>query len=156
MLKYTKILCAFEFDDNSIAALHLAATLAKESNATLYILHITKVPNQDMDVPVPIDKNPRWERDARTKLARVAKKELAADIRIKLEVASGLPSVDIVRLANELDVDLIVMATHGRSGLMHFMMGSVTEEVIKEATCPVLVIRPSAETQKARSETVTA
>jgi len=69
MLKYTKILCAFDFDGNSTAALLLAGALAKESNATLHILHIARVPTQDMDVPLPFDADPRWEKEARTRLA---------------------------------------------------------------------------------------
>src|ERR1700691_5025811 len=69
MLKYSKIMCAFEFDGNSTAALLLSGTLAKESNATLYILHIARVPTQDMDVPLPFDSHPRWEKEARSRIA---------------------------------------------------------------------------------------
>jgi len=51
-----------------------------------------------------------------------------------------VPDIDIVRAANELGADLIVMVTHGRTGLEHLVMGSVTEKVIREASCPVLVL----------------
>ena len=71
MLNYSKILCAFEFDGNSTAALLLASALAEETNATLYVLHIARVPTQDMDVPLPFDADPRWEREARAKLALI-------------------------------------------------------------------------------------
>lgn len=57
------------------------------------------------------------------------------------EVASGAPAEAIVRLAQERQVDLIVMSTHGRTGLFHVLLGSVAEKVVHEALCPVLVIR---------------
>jgi len=141
MLKYNRILCAFEFDGNSTAALYLAGSIAKESNATLHILHIARVPIQDMDVPLPFNSEPRWERESRARLTQIVKQSLKARVRYVIEVRTGVPDIDIVRAAKELAVDLIVMATHGRSGLQHFVLGSVTEHVIREASCPVLVLR---------------
>jgi universal stress protein A len=144
MLKYDRILCAFEFDGNSTAALSLAGSIAKESNATLHILHIARVPIQDMDVPLPFNSEPRWERESKARLAQIVKQSLKARVRYVIEVRTGVPDIDIVRAAKELAVDLIVMATHGRSGLEHFVLGSVTEHVIREASCPVLVMRAMA------------
>jgi universal stress protein A len=140
MLNYSKILCAFEFDGDSTPALVLGSTLAKESNATLYILHIARVPTQDMDVPLPFEDDPRWVKEARTKLALIVKNRLKARVKYVIDVRSGVPDVDIVRAAQELGVDLIVMVTHGRTGLDHLVLGSVTEHVIREAPCPVLVL----------------
>jgi len=142
MLKYTKILCAFEFDGNSIAALSLASSLASESDATLYVLHIARVPTHDMDVPLPIDEHPRWEKEARDKLEKIVHDTVKPKVKRVIDVRTGVPNVDIVRTARELNVDLIVMATHGRTGLAHFFMGSTTEHVIRETGCPVLVLRP--------------
>jgi universal stress protein A len=141
MLKYNRILCAFEFDGNSTAALSLAGSIAKENDATLHILHIARVPTQDMDVPLPFNSEPRWERESKARLTQIVKQSLKARVRYVIEVRTGVPDIDIVRAAKELAVDLIVMATHGRSGLQHFVLGSVTEHVIREASCPVLVLR---------------
>jgi len=146
MLNYKKIMCAFEFDGNSTAALLLSGTLAKESNATLYILHIARVPNQDMDVPLPFDAVPRWEKEARSRLAQIVKETLNPEVQSVIEVRSGVPDLDIVRAARDLAVDLIVMVTHGRTGLEHWVLGSVTEHVIREAPCPVLVLHHTAST----------
>ena len=140
MLNYKKIMCAFEFDGDSTAALLLSGTLAKESNATLYILHIARVPNQDMDVPLPFDAVPRWEKEARSRLGQIIKETLKPEVQSVIEVRSGVPDLDIVRAARDLSVDLIVMVTHGRTGLEHWVLGSVTEHVIREAPCPVLVL----------------
>ena len=140
MLKYSKILCTFEFDGNSTAALLLSSTLAKESNATLYILHIARVPTQDMDVPLPFDADPRWEKEARAKLELIVHNTLKDEVQCVIDVRTGVPDTDIVRAAHELGVDLIVMVTHGRHGFEHFVLGSVTEHVIRGAHCPVLVL----------------
>jgi universal stress protein A len=149
MLNYKKIMCAFEFDDDSTAALQLSGTLSKESNATLYILHIARVPTQDMDVPLPFDSHPRWETEARSKLEPIVRSTLHADVQYVIDIRSGVPNLDIVRAARELAVDLIVMVTHGRTGLEHLILGSVTEHVIREAHCPVLVLHHTAPTQPA-------
>jgi universal stress protein A len=146
MLNYSKILCAFEFDGNSIAALLLASTLAKESNATLHVLNIARVPIPDMDVPLPFDANPRWEKEARAKLAAIVHDTISAEVQCVLDVRTGAPDIDIVRAARELGVDLIVMVTHGRTGLEHLILGSITEHVIREAPCPVLVLHHTAST----------
>jgi len=151
MLNYTKIMCAFEFDGNSTAALLLAATLAKESNATLYILHIARVPREDMDVPLAFDADPRWEKEARHRLEQIVRGALHSDVHYVIDIRSGVPDLDIVRAARELAVDLIVMVTHGRTGLEHLILGSVTERVIREAHCPVLVLHRTASTSTASS-----
>jgi universal stress protein A len=146
MLKYTKILCTVEFDGNSTAALSLASSLASESDATLYVLHIARVPTHDMDVPLPIGEHPRWEKEARDKLAKIVHDTVKPKVKCVIDVRTGVPNVDIVRAARDLGVDLIVMATHGRTGLAHFVLGSVTEHVIRETVCPVLVLRPGSPT----------
>jgi universal stress protein A len=141
MLKYTKIMCAFEFDGNSTSALSLASKLASESDATLYVLHIARVPTHDMDVPLPIDQHPRWETAAREKLQKIVDNTVTPQVKRVIDVRSGVPNIDIVRAARELAVDLIVMATHGHTRFAHLLLGSVTEHVIREAPCPVLVLR---------------
>jgi universal stress protein A len=149
MLNYKKVMCAFEFDGDSTAALRLSGTLAKENNATLYVVHIARVPPQDMDVPLPFDSHPRWETEARSKLEPIVRSTLHADVQYVIDIRSGVPNLDIVRAARELAVDLIVMVTHGRTGLEHLILGSVTEHVIREAPCPVLVLHHTAPTQPA-------
>ena len=149
MLIYRKILCPFEFDGNSRAALLLSSALAKESKATLYVLHIAAIPTHDMDVPLPFDSHPRWETEARSKLEPIVRSTLHADVQYVIDIRSGVPNLDIVRAARELAVDLIVMVTHGRTGLEHLILGSVTEHVIREAPCPVLVLHHTAPTQPA-------
>ena len=141
MTKFHKILCPIDFDHNSSAALEIACELAEGRGATLHLLHVARVPPQDMDVPLPFDADPRWERAARAKLERIAREKLEGKVRYQLHVVSGTPDDDVVRMAGELGADLVVMATHGRKGLSHFMLGSVAERVMREADCPVLTMR---------------
>ncbi len=142
MLDYKNILCALDFDEHQNAVLRLAAALARESDAILHVLHIARIPTADMDVPVPIGKEPRWEHEARARIERLIQQNLTASVKYMIEVKSGLPDGDIVRAAARLGADLIVIATHGRGGLKHLALGSVAEQVIRNAGCPVLVIRP--------------
>ena len=93
-----------------------------------------------MDVPLPFDADPRWEKEARAKLEQIVKQTLGPDVNTSSKSRSGVPDLDIVRAARDLAVDLIVMVTHGRNGLEHLVLGSVTEHVIREAPCPVLVL----------------
>jgi len=142
MLGYTRILCALDFDEHSTLIFLLAAALAKESNATLCVLHIARVPTPDMDVPSSFDADPRWEREARLRLEDIIRRHVEEGLCYEIHVKSGLPDVDIVREATRSGVDLIVIATHGRRGFSHLVLGSVTEHVIRDATCPVLVVWP--------------
>jgi nucleotide-binding universal stress UspA family protein len=141
MVGFKRILCPIEFDQTSLDALTLAYDLARESHATLYLLHVARIPADYMDVPLPFPENPRWERQAREKLERIAAERLQSGFDYQINVVSGTPDIDVLRMANELKVDLIVMATHGRKGLKHLVLGSVAERVVREAHCPVLTIR---------------
>jgi universal stress protein A len=140
--KFRKILCPIDFDYDSTAALNVACELAEVNDATIHLLHVARVPPQDMDVPLPFDADPRWERAARLRLERLARERLDGKVRYQIHVVSGTPDDDVLRMADALHVDLVVMATHGRKGLSHFILGSVAERVMREARCPVLTIRP--------------
>lgn len=81
------------------------------------------------------------EEQGRTALASVSEAAAAAGVRAEVRVAEGHPSEEILRAAAEWSADLVVMGTHGRSGLAHLLLGSVAERVIRHASCPVLVVR---------------
>ena len=82
-------------------------------------------------------------RDAsREALERVPDSSLAQGLRITREVRVGTPFVEIVRHARELQADLVVIGTHGRTGLAHVLLGSTAEKVVRKAHCPVLTVRP--------------
>jgi universal stress protein A len=143
MLTVKKILCPIDLHDlTSFSALEYACGLAQKNRATLYLLHVARTPGPDMDAPVAIGPHPHWEVEAQQQLEEIARQRLDATLAYEIVVRGGIPESEITRMASELGIDLIVMATHGRSGLAHFILGSVAEAVIREAPCPVLTVRP--------------
>jgi nucleotide-binding universal stress UspA family protein len=139
---FRKILCPVDFDPNSLSALDLAKDVALKYQAKLYLLHVARIPNPDMDAPVAIAPHPHWERTAYDRLMRTARQKLAG-LTYEVVVKEGIAKSGILEAINELGIDLVVMASHGRSGLTHFLLGSVAEEVVRSALCPVLVVKPN-------------
>lgn len=117
MSRFSTILCPVDFEPNSLRVLRLAGEIAQEHKATLHVLHVTDIPIPPKpEVTVPFDK---METVVTVKLNRLAR----------------------LRAARRLGANLIIMATHGRRGLRHLVLGSVAERVVREARCPVLTIR---------------
>ncbi len=138
---FKKILCPIDFDDNSIMALDYARDLAKEHDATLHVLHVDFVPL--VSTGLPLEPYPAVaDEPGRLELRKIAREHLHDRVRYELAVRTGKPADWINQLAEELDVDLIVMATHGRTGVARLFLGSVAEHVIRTSRRPVLTIRP--------------
>jgi universal stress protein A len=143
VFKFQKILCPIDLDHESFSALECARDLAQKTGATLYLLNAARTPAPDMDAPVAIGPHPHWEQAAQHRLEQIAGRQLQGGVPYQTIVRDGIPETVIVEVAAELAADLIVMATHGRSGLVHFILGSVAETVIREAGCPVLTMKPN-------------
>jgi len=126
-----------------MAALDLARDLAIANAAKLYLLHVAAIPPADMDSPVPIPENPRWEREARVKLDQIGHDRLEGKLPYEVLIESGIAQDVVTRIAREVDVDLIVMATHARRGLKRLVLGSVAEAIAHAATCAVLTLKPA-------------
>src|SRR5579864_351744 len=139
MIKFANILCPVDFDEASLLAIEIAVKMAKENGATLRLIHIARVPRPDMDVPLPFSSKPRWERAARERLEQIAAEHVAGKVSYEIGVISGAPDQDIAAEADRVNADLIVMGTHGRRGISHFVLGSVAESVLRSAKCPVMV-----------------
>lgn len=141
---FDKILCAVDFDEPSAAALDFAREIADQNGATLCVLHIAPLPlNATEFSPIPMDPYPVWEKTARAKLEKVAAEHLEGrGVVYKIETRSGEAGAGILDQAEAMNVDLIVMATHGRKGVSHFIIGSVAERVIRQSLRPVLVVKP--------------
>jgi nucleotide-binding universal stress UspA family protein len=135
---FDKILCPVDFDQNSIRALKLACEVARDRKSMLYLLHVVPLP-PGPEVALPFGK---MESAARTKLERIARENVDAKVRYEVDIVLGDPGLEVVQVARRLGAKLIVMATHGRKGLSHLLLGSVAERVIREAPCPVLTVKP--------------
>jgi universal stress protein A len=142
MIELRKILCPVDLDDTTPSALEYARDLAQKNGSTLYLLNVARIPAADMDAPVAIGPHPHWEQAAQRGLDQIAAQWLEGRVAYEVMVRDGIPETVIVEVAAELDIDLIVMSTHARSGIVHFILGSVAETVIREAGCPVLIVKP--------------
>lgn len=140
---FKRILCPIDFDENSMAALDCAAQLAQQHNAMLYILHVVRAPSAPSEVPVepPVAE---WETDARVRVYEAARQHLNGCADFTMVLKTGDPFAAIMEAERELKPDSVVMATHGRTGAGHLLIGSVAEHVVRESSCPVLTVRPHA------------
>jgi nucleotide-binding universal stress UspA family protein len=83
----------------------------------------------------------RTEDDAVSKIEALAARHRPGDVRISTRVAEGRAKVEILRMIDEMHADLVVMGTHGRSGLSHVLLGSVAERVVRTSPVPVMTVR---------------
>ena len=151
---FGKILCPVDFDDNSMVALDLACRVAVKNEAALCLMHAAPYPVAAGEIgPLPSESLPVWERDAQVKLERIRRERIPSSVRCEIATRSGLPVEAIIRAETELNFDLVVMATHGRSrsAVGHFFLGSVAEQVVRESLCPVLVVPPREEATRKKS-----
>jgi universal stress protein A len=145
---FNRILCPIDFDGNSLDALRLARRIAEQDKATLYLLHV--IPPQDplvMSAPAIAEHDEKY---ARAELQRVSNAELTG-VDHEVLLRFGHPAEQIVAAERETKAELLVMATHGRTGVSHFIMGSVAERVVRESACPVLTVRMSTNHQPSKS-----
>ena len=145
-IRIRKILLPTDFSKYSAAATAHACELATKFDAELHILHtlethLVSTPEFGMGLDLP--KYVSESRAAAAKsLAGVLDPTWAAGRRVIQAVVEGSPKTEIIRYARDHDIDLIVLSTHGRTGLAHVLMGSVAESVVRTAPCPVLTVRP--------------
>jgi len=128
---FKNILFPVQFDRITIPALEMLTRLARQSDRFIYLLCV---------IPEDVPDIRQLANDA---LRGVAHNWLEGKIPHQTIVRVGKPAAEIVKLEEELDVDLVVMATHGRKGEKYDKLGSVTEQVVRDSTRPVLTIRPT-------------
>lgn len=133
MLPLKRILAPFDWSELSMRAFRVARELAQERGAEVVVLYVLPLPTL-MYGPAPAEHLEHM----RAELCQACAGN--SQPRVEHVVAEGEPAAAIVRAAKERDCDLIVMGTHGRSGLDRLITGSVAEEVIRKASCPVLAI----------------
>jgi universal stress protein A len=140
--QFARILVPSDFSDPSRKALKYAARLAAQFGSKITLLHVLE-PSMSPDFasfPLVLEEEKVVE-GARQRLLSLAKAHLDGRYLAALEVRSGNPFHEIAEAARELSMDLIVMATHGYTGVKRVLLGSTTERVVRYAQCPVLVVR---------------
>jgi nucleotide-binding universal stress UspA family protein len=141
-----KILLPTDFSEPSRRAVEYAASLAKSLDASVHLIHVLEEPlmvGAARAAAQTTEAREQRYQDGRATLIDVASTLHRPANVVSVEVRTGIAAEEIVRAAIDYGCDLIVMATHGRSGMKHLMMGSVAEKVIRTAPCPVMVVRDS-------------
>jgi universal stress protein A len=140
------LLVPTDFSEGSKQALEYALGLARTCGAKLTLLHVVELPSYITDGHTPVHLlmalRDDMQASARRELARLLPEGSGTPVEIVRQVVVGAPHQQILEAAAAERVDWIVMATHGRTGLSHLVMGSVAERVLRTAPCPVLTIRP--------------
>jgi len=141
-----RILVTTDFSEHSTAALDVASNLANETGARLFIMHVDEV--ADLSVPAipPFEGGYLFQapyghkqRDVRERLEKIV--PTVANVTFEHCYVTGLPIAQIVQLIEEKQIDLVVIGSHGRTGVSRLLLGSVAEGVIRSAACPVLVVK---------------
>jgi universal stress protein A len=146
MIKLQRILLPTDFSEFSAAARMYACAFADQFQAELHVLHVIQdlaplVPEPGAALAPPLDYLRELELNAQAMLERALDAQWSVGKRIVKAVRQGPPFLEIIRYAQETNIDLIVIGTHGRSGLAHMLMGSVAEKVVRKSPCPVLTVR---------------
>lgn len=138
------ILAPIDFSDYSKNALKYATQFAKEFNAKLYLIYVVEPMIYPADfsmgqIAIPstdVDLHARAEEE----LNNLAK-TIDPSLKVETMIRTGKPFVEIIEEAKEKDVDLIIIASHGHTGVEHLLFGSTAEKVVRKALCPVLTLR---------------
>ena len=140
------VLVPIDFSDPSAAALDAAISLAKRFEARVHLLHVyqinTAVYPYGMIIGPEVEQ--KLHEAARKSLEEWCDRAVREGVSAEATVAPGTPSETILRQAEELPADMIVMGTRGLSGLKHVLLGSVAERVVQKARCPVLTLHGEA------------
>lgn len=137
------ILVPVDFSEPAREALEYAVAFASQFRARLVVLHVVEIPYVgsglgEIELP-PVDTEIRGS--VTDHLAKVVAEHVGDRLPAETLTRSGQPWYEITEAARECDVDLIIIGTHGYTGLKHVLMGSTAERVVRHATCPVLVVR---------------
>lgn len=157
-LEFKRVLCPVDLSDHSLSALQLATDMARKEAAVLDVLHVIENPLAeiyavalkrtgdsvlDAEGVQPLAKSTRMtEENAESLLKSLCQTFVAGLADVRYHIRRDDPYERIIEAAEDFRTDLIIMATHGRSGVKRLMLGSVTEKLVRHAACPVLTLNP--------------
>ncbi|HKZ17566.1 MAG TPA: universal stress protein [Geobacteraceae bacterium] len=148
MKEFKKILYATDFSETSEYAFDYAASLAEKFNSRLIVIHVINEPVDLRGFYVPHISFDTIEREITQSAEKMMDKFCSQKLKnydnYEKCTASGIPYEEILKKAGDENADLIVMGTHGRAGIDHFLFGSTAERVVRNALCPVMTVRPPA------------
>jgi nucleotide-binding universal stress UspA family protein len=144
-LEIKKILVPIDFSDYSKSSLKYATSFAKKFNSEITLIYVVEPviypPDFSMgQIAIP-SVNAEWDLKAKEELEKLGKQEIPESIKVSILIKTGKPFLEIIDTAADENVDLIIIATHGHSGVEHILFGSTAEKVVRKAPCPVLTLR---------------
>lgn len=146
-MEIKKILFATDFSENSRWALKYALSFAQKYDAKLFILHVIQQPSYPLGMyaEISFDAMDKFNRNltgvTEKEMQGLCQTDLAGFKNYEAMILTGTPFLEIIRTAKEKEADLIVVGTHGRTGLDHVLFGSTAEKVVRKAPCPVVSVR---------------
>jgi universal stress protein A len=139
-----RILVPFDFSEHSEKAFSWALAMAEKWRSRLLLLHVVPMPNYPPMLMGTYFNVAEFEAslraDAEARVKEFAGKPRGRTVQVDTQVVIGEPFGDICRIAEQEQVDLIIMGSHGRTGLGHVLLGSIAERVVRHAPCPVLIV----------------
>lgn len=143
--EFKTILCPTDFSEESYRAIDYSLRFGKLSEGTILLAHVVHLPSEHLFRQqghlLTFDE---VKSRARALLEELRDQRLGGYSKCEIVIDIGDPYEQLMALASQRNVDLIVTATHGRTGLDHLVMGSVAEKIIRHAPCPVFVVRRGA------------
>ena len=139
----SRILVPLDFSACSLKALQYAVPFARQFHASLTLLNVVQVayPTGEFGVIEPVMPQGELEEASRQQLAALALAHVGAQVPVAVLVRVGQPAEETVQAARDMAANLIIISTHGHTGLKHVLLGSVAEHVVRRAPCPVLTVR---------------
>lgn len=142
MITIASILCPVDFSEASNNAIRYASELARSMGSKVYLLNVVEPRAMAADMAlnyIPVEEE--LEKAAEEDLQPILRQVLDAGITAQAEVMIGNPADVILQQAADWDVNLLIMGSHGKTGLSRLLMGSVAEAVVRRAACPVLIVK---------------
>lgn len=141
MIQLNRILAPTDFSQFSAEAMKYACAFVERFGSDLHVVHVSTIDTEfgPQYLPDYIEQLQQEEDKALAAVPDVGWAEGQSVVRTRV---SGTPFLEIIRYAKQNDIDMIVMGTHGLSGLAQMLMGSVAEKVVRKSPCPVLTVRP--------------
>ena len=148
-LPIRRILVPIDFSEHSKHALRYSVTFARKFDAELLMMYVVEPTVYPADFSFGQVSMPNFEHELRDRgekgLNELLETNVHDAVRARTRVRTGKPFLEIISVATEEKVDLIIIATHGHTGVEHILFGGTAEKVVRKAPCEVLVVRPVAE-----------
>lgn len=140
-MPFKRVPCPCDFSDFSYEAVPYAAEMCRHFGATLTRAHVvdTWLDYREFIASLELANSPHLREQAKEALSRIAEEQEGIEVSVKID--SGIPHRKLLDVIDEGDIDLVVMTTHGRSAIPHFLLGSIAEKMIRMANFNVMTIR---------------